>query len=106
MSYMKREDRKDQIILAMLAALSDTGEYRCLGGQFQRGIKRCWTVSEIAREVGLVRSTRLHNMVDELAAEGSLDLQYHPYKSGGITNYRKVYQVKEQAYIQAGSNNG
>jgi len=99
--YMSREERKDQIMLAMLTALDiPGGELVWIAGQWRRGAKHSWTVTEVAKEVGLVRSTRLYKMLDELVGEGSLYRSYEPYKSGGITNFRKVYQVQSAAYIQ------
>lgn len=87
MTYMRREDRKDQIMLTMLADLD-------------AGIKRTWTVTEIARRIGMARSTRVYGLMNELVNEGSLYRLSEPYKSGGITNYRWTYQVNEAAYRQ------
>lgn len=100
MTYMRREERKDQIILAMLAALDNPNEHRLIAGVWRRGGKRSWTAGEIAKEIGLVRSTRLYGMLNELVKENSLYRLSEPYESGGITNYRWIYQVREEAYIQ------
>lgn len=87
MAYMRREERKDQIMLVMLADLD-------------AGIKRGWTVTEIARAIGMARSTRVYQLMNELTSEGSLYRLCEPYRSGGITNYRWLYQVNESAYKQ------
>lgn len=87
MAYMRREDRKDQIMLTMLADLD-------------AGIKRTWTVTEISRRIGMARSTRVYGLMNELWAEGSLYRMCEPYRSGGITNYRWTYQIIESAYRQ------
>lgn len=100
MAYMSREERKDQILLAMLDALDYKPGMRLIGGRWINGIKRPWTVSEIAHAIDMRRSTRLHQMMDELVQEGSLHLSYEPYKPGGVIHYRKVYQIVEEAYIQ------
>jgi len=80
---LRREDRKRQILLAFAL-------------EIQNGRKGEMTVADIAKHLHLSASTKLRDMVMELAIEGSLDFRDEPIP--GIAKFRRIFSPDAKTF--------